>query len=44
MSVIAKLSISNTYDEHGIIKLENVLTSEEKSTLKFYVPETAAFF
>lgn len=43
MTAIAKLSVPNPYDEHGIIKSENLLTSEEKDALKFYVPETAAF-
>lgn len=43
MTAIAKLNIPNPYDEHGIIKPENVLTSEEKSALMFYIPETRDF-
>lgn len=44
MSAIAKLSVPNPYDERGLIRPENVLTSAEKDALMFCVPETAAFF
>lgn len=43
-SAIAKLNISNPYDEHGIIKPENVLTSAEREALMYYIPELTAFF
>lgn len=44
MSAIAKLNTPNPYDERGLIKPENVLTSAEKDALMFFVPEIAAFF
>lgn len=43
LSAISKISVSNPFDDDGIIKSEYVLTAKEKEALKFFIPEVAQF-
>lgn len=39
MSAMAKMSVENPYDEHGLLKDAYALTQQEKDALHFFVSE-----
>ncbi len=43
LTAISKLSVSDPYDENGVIKTEYVLTSDEEDALRYFIPETEQF-